>query len=103
MRLERVPWTEAAAPSEDALRARLTADGFEAFAWSDAPGADYTAHAHDHDESLWVVDGEITFGVGARAYRLGSGDRLMLPGGTVHTAHVGPEGARYLIGRRVAR
>lgn len=82
------------------MRARLEADGFEAFAWSDGPGAHYEPHAHDHDESLWVVEGELTFGIGGRDHRLRSGDRLMLPAGTIHTADAGPAGARYLIGQR---
>jgi len=100
VKLERIPWTDPAAPTEAALRMRLEADGFETFSWRDPPGADYTAHSHDHDESLWVVEGEITFGVGGAEYRLGPGDRLMLPGGTVHTARAGARGALYLIGER---
>lgn len=100
MRLERIAWTEAGGPTEADLRRRLEADGFEAFAWSDGPGAVYSAHAHDHDESLWVVAGEITFGIDGCDYRLGRGDRLMLPRNTVHTARTGADGARYLIGQR---
>jgi quercetin dioxygenase-like cupin family protein len=100
MRLERVPWPDSAPPAEATLRARLVHDGFDAFAWTDPPGATYTAHRHDHDESLWVVAGEITFGTADGAFRLRAGDRLMLPAGTVHTAEVGPEGATYLIGQR---
>jgi len=100
MDLELRRWRESATPTEDALRGRLEAEGFEAFAWRDAAGADYRPHAHDHDESLWVVDGEIVFGIDGRDYRLGPGDRLMLPRGTVHTARAGGRGAHYLIGQR---
>ena len=100
MNLERIPWSERTVPTEAALRARLEADGFETFSWRDPPEADYTAHSHDHDESLWVVEGEITFGAAGAEYRLGPGDRLMLPAGTVHTAHAGTRGALYLIGER---
>src|SRR5262249_50708143 len=53
VKLERIPWTDPAAPTEAALRGRLEADGFETFSWRDPPGSDYTAHSHDHDESLW--------------------------------------------------
>jgi quercetin dioxygenase-like cupin family protein len=102
MRLERIPWTEPAPPTEAVLRERLAAEGFDAFAWRDPAGADYAPHSHDHDESLWVITGEITFGAGGRDYRLGPGDRLMLPAGTVHTARAGREGAYYLIGERRA-
>ena len=40
------------------------------------------------------------FGTDGRALRLEAGDRLMLPAGTVHTAHAGAAGATYLIGER---
>jgi quercetin dioxygenase-like cupin family protein len=100
MRLERIPWDGSGVPSEAALRRRLEAEGFGVFCWRDEAGATYTAHAHDHDESLWVVDGEITFGAAGGELRLGPGDRLMLPRGTVHTARAGPHGATYLIGER---
>ena len=100
MRLERIPWEGPGAPSEAILRGRLEAEGFGVFSWRDEAGAAYAAHSHDHDESLWVVDGEITFGVGGAELRLGPGDRLMLPHGTVHTALAGPRGASYLIGER---
>lgn len=85
---------------EDDLRARLAADGFTSFVWEDAPGADYPPHSHDEDESIWIVGGEISFGIDGDEHLLRPGDRLMLPAGTVHTAHAGPAGARYLIGER---
>jgi quercetin dioxygenase-like cupin family protein len=49
-----------------------------------------------------VVRGAIRFEIGGRSHELGPGDRLMLPGGTVHAALAGPDGATYLIGRRDA-
>jgi quercetin dioxygenase-like cupin family protein len=101
MKLERIAWSAAEAPTEDVLRRHLEADGFDAFTWEDAAGADYRAHAHDHDESLWVIEGEMTFGADGKELRLGPGDRLMLPRGTIHTARAGREGARYLIGQRI--
>lgn len=42
----------------------------------------------------------MTFRAAGREWRLGAGDRLMLPAGTVHTALAGPAGAAYLIGER---
>ena len=100
MKLAVIPWDGAAPPAAADLRARLERDGFSPFAWTDGPRAHYTPHAHDHDESIWVVEGEITFGAEGRSLRLGPGDRLMLPAGTVHTADAGPAGATYLIGER---
>ena len=100
MQLARIPWPDADPPLESTLHGALERDGFDVFRWSDPPDAHYAAHSHDHDESLWCVEGEITFGVDGRALRLGPGDRLMLPAGTVHTADVGSRGATYLIGQR---
>jgi quercetin dioxygenase-like cupin family protein len=100
MRLERIAWAGGMPPDEAAARATLAADGFDAWSWTDAPGATYAPHSHDHDESLCVVAGEIAFVIGGRTYRLGPGDRLQLPAGTVHAAEAGPAGATYLVGER---
>ena len=100
MRLELIPWAEATPPSEETLRKRLTDEGFDVFRWHDTAGADYQPHSHDHDESLWVITGEMHFSAGGRDFRLRTGDRLLLPKGTVHTARAGAAGVTYLIGER---
>jgi len=100
MRLELIPWPEATPPSEEILRQRLSDEGFDVFRWYDAAGADYQPHSHDHDESLWIIAGEMHFAAGGREFRLCTGDRLLLPKGTVHTARAGAAGVTYLIGER---
>jgi len=99
VKLEVIRWGENIKPREGTLRQRLEVEGFEVFRWRDDAAADYQPHAHDHDESLWVIHGEITFGVEGERYRLRPGDRLMLPKGTVHTALAGADGCLYLIGQ----
>jgi len=47
-----------------------------------------------------VLDGEMVFGAAGQEFRLGAGDRLMLPKGTVHTAYAGAEGCLYFIGQK---
>ena len=105
MKLEVIAWNGGGSVREDDLRRRLEEEGFDVFHWRDEAGADYQPHSHDHDESLWVVDGEIVFGAGGREFRLKGGDRLLLPRGIVHTARAGAVGATYLIGElhRVAK
>ena len=100
MRLERIPWDGDRPPGENALRRRLEAEGWQVVAWSDPCDRRYAPHAHDCDESLWVVRGRIVLQVEGRDIPLGPGDRLLLPRGTPHTARAGPEGAAYLIGQR---
>lgn len=79
---------------------RLVAAGIDAAAWANGPGDGYAPHAHDYDKVLVVVEGSITFGLVALglSLRLRAGDRLDLPAGTVHAAHVGPQGVRCLEG-----
>lgn len=103
MRLEVIHWDDSEAPSETALRQRLEDEGLDVFHWRDEAGVDYQPHSHDHNESLWLLDGEMTFTVAGREFRLRTGDRLMLPKGTVHTAHAGADGATYLIGEQRQR
>jgi quercetin dioxygenase-like cupin family protein len=101
MRLELIPWNGAVLPSEETLRQNLIDEGFEVFHWRDEAGANYEPHSHAHDESLWVLEGELLFGAGGREFRVRPGERLMLPKGTVHTARAGADGVTYLIGERV--
>lgn len=101
MKLEVLRWCGATAPCETELRASLAAEGYQVLSWSDPPGATYEPHTHDHDESLWVVGGEMTFGIDGESYSLRAGDRLLLPCGTVHSAVAGADGASYLVGQRV--
>lgn len=98
MKLGVIPWNGGGGVREDDLRLQLESEGFDVFRWRDEAGADYQPHSHDHDESLWVVDGALVFGAGGREFRLGPGDRLLLPKGTIHTARAGATGVTYLIG-----
>jgi quercetin dioxygenase-like cupin family protein len=100
MQLERIAWTAGDAIDPTRLRGRLEAEGFDVWGWTDGPGATYTPHTHERDESIWLVEGEITFGADGCEIRLGPGDRLMLPAGTVHTARAGAGGATYLVGEK---
>ncbi len=100
MRLELIAWNTGETVDEDVLRERLLQEGFDVCRWRDEAGADYQPHSHDHDESLWIVEGEMVFSAAGREMRLRAGDRLMLPKGTVHTARAGAAGVTYLIGEK---
>lgn len=93
-----IAWPGGAVDAAD-LRHALERDGCgSVFEWSDPAGAEYEPHHHDHDESIWVVRGAMTFTVLDRAWHLDAGDRLMLPRGTVHAARAGTQGSTYLVG-----
>ncbi len=78
------------------LVARLRAEGLEPTAWSNGPGDRYAVHRHAYDKVLAVASGSIVFGTPAGSFRLATGDRLDLPAGSDHDAHVGPDGVTCL-------
>lgn len=87
-----------------ALRARLADEGLDPGAWSNGPGDRYVAHDHTYDKVIVVASGSIRFGLpgSGQALQLAAGDRLELPAGTSHDAHVGPEGVTCLEAHRPA-
>lgn len=97
MTLAVIAWSGGAVDAAT-LRETLEREGCTVFQWSDPAGSEYQPHLHDHDESIWIVRGEMTFTAQGRALRVGAGERLMLPKGTVHGARAGVDGATYLVG-----
>lgn len=97
--LTHIPWPGGVI-DEAALRAALHTDGYDVWKWSDPADAEYQPHHHDLDECIWLLAGEMAFGALGQTVRLGPGDRLLLPKGTVHTARPGAGGATYLVGER---
>ena len=80
------------------LEDRLHAEGLDPGAWSNGPGDRYAAHEHGYDKVLVCASGSIRFGLPARgeSATLTVGDRLDLPAGTAHDAHVGAQGVTCL-------
>jgi quercetin dioxygenase-like cupin family protein len=86
-------------PTEEGrLTERLWGEGWRPSPWSNAPGDRYRAHDHPYDKVLVVAAGSIRFGLpeAGTVVDLDVGDRLDLPAGTSHDAHVGPEGVTCL-------
>lgn len=81
---------------------RLQAEATRCYSWSNGPGDRYAAHAHTFEKVLYCVDGSIMFFLEANGERLqlGVGEWMVLPGGTVHSALVGPHGCTCIEGRR---
>ncbi len=53
-------------------------------------------HFHDQDESIYIIDGEITFLLGEQEQKGESGSLLFIPRATVHSFRVDSETARIL-------
>lgn len=83
----------------EVLMARLRAEADGCYAWSNGPGDVYAEHAHAYDKILYCVAGSITFTLPDRDIRLGPGERMALPAGTLHGAVVGSDGCACIEGR----
>ena len=96
------PWTEPDAPPQSRLWQIMTGEGLNPYTWSNGPFDVYAAHSHGYDKVIYVVQGSITFGLPQlnQKLTLKAGDRLDLPAGVIHDAHVGAQGVVCLEGHR---
>ena len=60
-------------------------------------GAMPPLHAHEHDESYEIIEGEVTFFVGAEVVRATRGEVVVAPKGIARTFRVESERARWLV------
>ena len=95
-------WEAAKPPTESLLLQIMTEQGLNPYSWSNEPHDVYSAHKHDYNKVIYVVCGSIIFGLPLlkQQVTLNPGDRLEIPAGTVHDAHVGAEGVVCLEGRK---
>ena len=86
----------------DELMSTLQREAGSCYSWSNGPHDRYAAHSHPYEKVLYCVEGSITFVLEPEGKRvdLSSGDRMVLPLGTVHSAVVGPAGCTCIEGKR---
>ncbi|MDI3338937.1 MAG: hypothetical protein QJR03_00220 [Sphaerobacter sp.] len=96
-------WEGPGPATEEAIRARLAAEGLRPYRWANGPGDRYAVHTHAYHKVLYVTEGSIRFDIHpGPAIELRVGDRLDLPAGVAHSAVVGPEGVACLEAQRRA-
>ena len=95
-------WAESGHPTEELLRSRLAAEGYQAVRWRNEPATGYLPHAHIYPELMWLVSGALTLilPAGGRLIELAPGDCAVIPQGLVHGSMAGAEGAVYLLATR---
>jgi len=84
---------------EHELQKSLESEGFShIYIWQDGPHAHYPDHTHPGLTAHIILSGEMTLTMGgiSKTYRVG--DRCDVPQGAVHSARMGPNGCRYLVG-----
>jgi uncharacterized protein YjlB len=95
-------WEKPTPPSESDLRQIYRQEGLSPYAWSNGSGDTYAPHVHSYHKVLFVVRGSITWVLPELGQEIetGAGDRIDLPGGTLHGALVGPHGVTCLEAHR---
>jgi len=87
--------------NEKELRQRLAAEGFaHSYVWQDRPNAYYPDHTHAGLTAHVILDGEMTLSCGGKTETFRVGDRCDVPAGAVHSARMGTQGCRYLVGEK---
>lgn len=80
---------------------RLRATGYPEVRTNQMPPNCHNAeHAHAWDVHALVLEGDITITVDGNPHTYKAGEEFVMATGCKHTEQVGPQGVRYLVGRR---
>jgi quercetin dioxygenase-like cupin family protein len=83
-----------------AFEAELQREGREIVTVTMPPNQVKSAHTHDFEARLMVVDGELTLDYGDQRHTYAVGDTCTVTLGRRHAEHAGPAGATYVAGRK---
>ncbi|MCK5390802.1 MAG: cupin domain-containing protein [Deltaproteobacteria bacterium] len=87
--------------TEKELEEKLSLEGFSGiFVHRDSPNAYYPDHTHCGITAHIILDGDITVTSGGQTTTFEPGQRFDVPAGEVHSAKIGPNGCRYMIGEK---
>jgi quercetin dioxygenase-like cupin family protein len=69
--------------------------GFSPMVVSNHPGFTYATHSHPEAKLLVILEGSMKLSVEGKEYDARSGDLIVIPGNTEHSALVGKKGCRF--------
>jgi len=85
--------------NEEVWSNQLRAEGFQdVYVWEDGPNMSYPDHTHPGVSAHIILEGEMTVTTNGETVTYKPGDRFDVPAHTVHSAKMGPQGCKYLIG-----
>ena len=80
---------------------KLREEGFgDFFVWQDGPNAYYPEHTHSGLSAHVILEGEMTLTLEGDARLYSTGDRVDVPARAVHSARMGANGCKYLVGQK---
>ena len=87
--------------NEQRLRERLKAEGYAEGVLVEWPSNTFNdTHTHEFSACVLVLEGEITVTTAEGATTCRANDTFQLVAGTPHSEQVGPDGVKFLSGRR---
>ena len=87
--------------SEKEVIELLKKEGFSrVYVWEDSPGSFYPDHTHSYLSAHIVIEGKIKIRTKEGEFVFEKGDRFDVDEGEVHSAEIGEEGCRYVIGEK---
>jgi len=85
--------------NEEVWSNQLRAEGFQdVYVWEDEPNMSYPDHTHPGVSAHIILEGEMTVTSQGVTVTYKPGDRFDVPAHTVHSAKMGPQGCKYLVG-----
>lgn len=80
---------------------KLREEGFaHIFTWADGPLAFYPGHTHPGITAHVILEGEMTLTSEGQTRTYKVGERCDVPALAVHSARMGPNGCRYIVGEK---
>lgn len=81
--------------SKKQIAETIIEEGFDPFEIFDEPGFVYSEHKHPETKILAFIEGSMDIKFGGRTYHCTPGDKVIIPGNTLHAAKVGKDGCRF--------
>ncbi len=80
---------------------KLLEEGFKTvFVWRDGPNVFYPDHKHGQTTAHVILDGEMTIVSEGQTQTVRAGGRFDVPANTIHSATMGPNGCKYMVGEK---
>lgn len=81
--------------SQNQIAESIQKDGFDPVYFNTPPGYIYSSHEHPETKLLAYLAGSMKVKVGGNTFECLARDKLLIPGNTLHSAIVGPEGCEF--------
>ncbi len=81
------------------LKKQLAEEGYKKiYIWEDLPDSVYEPHSHRISTKIIILDGEMSLRLDGKVGKLKKGDMAEIAARQLHSAVIGQEGCRYLVG-----